>query len=138
MLLFQPRWADALVARRDFAFVDWLWRRWSPALTLDQRARAELHACLAASWPAPLAPYRALLAPRGLAARARELARWRIEVPLLQLHGERDGCIAAVPLAQQRGTLVGPAEQRLLPGCGHFLQLENPEALARLVVRWLA
>ncbi len=138
MLLFQPRLADALVARRDFAFVDRLWRRWSPALHLDERARAELHACLRASWPAPLAPYRALWAPRGLLARARELARWRIEVPTLQVHGERDGCITPVPLARQRRTLVGVAEQQLLPGCGHFLQLEAPEELAHLVVRWLA
>lgn len=137
MLLFQLRAAEALVARDGFAFVDWLWRRWSPALHLEGPARAELHACLAASWPAPLAPYRALLAPRGLLARAQELARWRIEVPLLQLHGERDGCIAPVSLAEQRGTLVGPAEQRILPGCGHFLQLEAPQAVARAILDWL-
>ncbi len=85
--------ARRLAGARDLALIDRLWRAWSPGLVLDEPRRAELHACLAASLPAPLGYYRAMVRPlSGL--RRRVAGGWRpIATPLLQLHGEEDGCI---------------------------------------------
>jgi pimeloyl-ACP methyl ester carboxylesterase len=101
MAMFALPGAKRIVAARDLAFVDRLWRTWSPALALDAAQRAELHACLAASLPAPLAYYRAILAP-GFARRFAALAA-PIRVPLLQLHGADDGCILPPGAAMASG-----------------------------------
>jgi pimeloyl-ACP methyl ester carboxylesterase len=128
--------ADRAARVGDFALVDWLWRRWSPGLRIEDAARAALHACLKESWPAPLGPYRALFS--GATARLLpELWRWRLQVPLLQLHGADDGCIAPAPADAQRRWLGDAFEQRVLPGVGHFLHVEDPARVAREVLRGL-
>ena len=138
MLLFQLSAADALARRADFALLDWLWRRWSPGFRLPDDDAAALHACLAASWPAPLAPYRALLHLPDLRRRHAELRRWSIHVPTLQLHGEQDGCIAPASAAHQRAWFAAPLEQVRLPDVGHFLHLEAPGEVASQTLRWLS
>ncbi len=61
MLAFQLPGAPAVARARDLALIDWLWRAWSPGFALPDEARAALHQCLAASLPAPIGYYRALL-----------------------------------------------------------------------------
>jgi hypothetical protein len=64
MALFQiPHVAEKIVARNDFAFIDLLWRRWSPGYVLPPKERRALNDCLAASMPGPLGPYRTLAWP---------------------------------------------------------------------------
>jgi hypothetical protein len=54
MGFFQLPGSGWVVSARDLALIDLLWRRWSPGLSLDPARRAELHACLKASMPAPI------------------------------------------------------------------------------------
>ncbi|MFC6343833.1 alpha/beta fold hydrolase, partial [Nocardioides hankookensis] len=50
--------------------------------------------------------------------------------PLLVLHGDGDRCMEP-GLARRAGATV-------VPGAGHFLQLEQPEAVAEEISRFLA
>jgi len=138
MMFFQlPVVPERAVAAGDFALIDRLWRTWSPGFTLDDGARAALHRCLAASMPAPLAYYRALTRPVG-AALARSRRGDRIATPLIHLHGDRDGCVAASAGRGQEKLFSGPFASEIVAGAGHFLQLETPDRVAELVIPWLA
>ncbi|HEU0035670.1 MAG TPA: alpha/beta hydrolase [Kofleriaceae bacterium] len=136
MALFQLPGSERIARARDLALLDHLWSTWSPGFALDPARRAELHACLEASLPAPLAYYRALVRPvAGFAARARKLAS-PITVPVLQLHGANDGCI--VPPSTRDARRFMRRELVVVPNTGHFLHLEAPDAIADHVATWLS
>ncbi len=136
MALFQLPGAGYLARARDLALIDRLWRDWSPGFTLDADRRDELHACLAASLPAPLEYYRAILRPlTTLADRVRK-SEVRIATPLLQLHGADDGCMAPPTEADRRWFTERILE--IVPSVGHFLHIEAPVPIAARVAAWLA
>ena len=121
MAFFQLPGSSRLVGTR---FIDHLWRSWSPGLTLDEPRRAELHACLEASLPAPLEYYRAFR--RTLFDREFQRALRRpTATEILALHGADDGCV------------LPPRSSEILPDVGHFLHLEAPAAIADRVAAWL-
>ncbi len=138
MLFFQlPRLPERIVRRRRLAFIDRLWRTWSPGYHLDGSAQQELYDCLEASWPAPIEYYRALLQPVGQAvSRIRAQARRRIVTPTLQLHGADDGCIAFSAGDGQERYFTGPFETQVVPNAGHFIQLEAPDTVAAETIAW--
>lgn len=128
--LFKLPWLpERLVARHDFAFIDALWRRWSPGYQPDPEYMQELKQCLRASMPGPLGPYRAL---RPFPARP------LIEVPLLHLHGSNDGCIAFAAGAGQERYFTAELSSEQLEGLGHFLHLEAPDRVASKILDFLA
>jgi pimeloyl-ACP methyl ester carboxylesterase len=133
LALLQLPGARRLIAARRFALVDLLWRRWSPRFSLPLSARAELHACLAASGSAPIRYYRPTIAT---IASLRRLGQ-PISTPLLQLHGADDGCVLPPKLDDER-RYSGPRTLAIVPGVGHFLHVEAPDAIAELVGAWLA
>jgi pimeloyl-ACP methyl ester carboxylesterase len=140
MLFFQLPGAYRVARARDFALIDRLWRRWSPSYRLPDVERESLHECLAASWPAPAAYYRALTRPVR-AALARVVpgspARERVGVPTLYLHGEEDGCIAAEVGRDAGRAFAGPYRRDVVPG-GHFLAAEHPTRVADRASAWFA
>jgi pimeloyl-ACP methyl ester carboxylesterase len=125
LVLAAPGGAE-LARARDFAFIDALWRLWSPGFRLGDDDRRTLHACLAASWPAPARYYRAMLTtPVG----ARRFGpAFRVDVPMLALHGADDGCVSA---RTARGS-------QIIAGAGHFLHLEAPDEVVARTLPWLA
>jgi pimeloyl-ACP methyl ester carboxylesterase len=142
MGLFQLRGiAERILARDDFALVDTLWRRWSPGHAENRELRDEIKHSLAASMPAPLEYYRAMLwPPRAALQRIREAGAGerRIRLPVLHLQGERDGCIHPEVCVGQEQYFAGPFTSLVVPGVGHFLQLDDPERVARHVLDFLA
>ncbi|HTL35097.1 MAG TPA: alpha/beta hydrolase [Kofleriaceae bacterium] len=133
MLFFQLPGSEYAVRARDFAFVDRLWRAWSPGFELPDEDRRELHACLAQSMPAPLKWYRALARDvRGVQMFARPIG-----TPLLYLHGTDDGCIHP-PAVDDAHRFAGEYRHDLLDGYGHFVHVEDPTAIAARVASWLA
>lgn len=122
MALFQLPGSDRLVGTR---FIDHLWRRWSPNFTLDEERRAELHACMAASLPAPLEYYRAFRSTLFDRDFQRALHR-PTATEILALHGARDGCV------------LPPRGSDIVPDVGHFMHLEAPGAIAERIAAWLA
>lgn len=55
-------------------------------------------------------------------------------IPLLLLAGADDGCMD--PKYFTEDGLAPGSEVAVLPGAGHFLHLEQPEAVAKLVLQW--
>jgi pimeloyl-ACP methyl ester carboxylesterase len=137
MVLFQLPGAAWMTGASDFALIDRLWRAWSPGFRLPDADRAALRACLAASMPAPIEYYRAMVRPvRRFLERTRAMDTV-IRTPLLQLHGELDGCMRAPPEEVDR-RLFAERVHEVIPNAGHFLAHEAPHALAARVARWLA
>ncbi len=134
---------ELVVPGDDFAFVDRLWREWSPGHVPDPRRMAQLKQTLAAPGvlDAALGYYRQTLdATRqadDLAATQAEVQGGMIGVPALFLMGADDGCFAP---DRERGSLqLCTAEARvdILDGVGHFLHVEAPERVNRVVLDWL-
>lgn len=138
MLLFQARGlSERVVTRRNYAFIEQLWRAWSPSLPLDRAHLAEVKACLTRSLPAPLGYYRAL--PRSALMSRRVRAELRaLKVPLLYLQGREDGCIGWQLMEGQARYFEAGYQGQLVDGAGHFLHLERPEVVSASVLSWLA
>lgn len=102
-----------------------LWRSWSPGYDAHEDL-AHLRSAVPdrAHARAVVSYYRALLRP-GVRAALAEPVR-----PLLVLHGADDQCLEPA-LARMAGATI-------VPGAGHFLQLEQPEAVAREISAFLS
>jgi pimeloyl-ACP methyl ester carboxylesterase len=89
---------------------------------------------------AALAYYRALFDPLSRAARqSQRLAFGRVPVPTLALTGADDGCIDTRLFDVAMAPADFPAGLRVerLAGCGHFLHLERPDPVHRLILDWI-
>ncbi len=132
--------SDAIVKRDKLAFIDRLWRDWSPGYQAPLEYMGDLKRCLSVSLPAPLGYYRALfsLRPEAVARQRAGLKATRsITVPTLYLHGEQDGCMLyAIGEGQARHFTRGFASE-CLDDVGHFLHLEAPERVAEKILAFL-
>lgn len=146
MLFFQVRGiADRIVAARDFAFIELLWRRWSPGWEWDPDDMAALKDAFRRPGVLrnALSYYRALANPvdsecRALMARMQELVRTKTDVPLLAVTGGTDGCMDTrlFDHIDPRGFPGGLRVERI-EGAGHFCQLEKPGPVGDLLLDWL-
>ncbi len=143
MFFFQLRGiADRAVARDDFAFLERLWRDWSPGWSWDP---AEMDA-LKATFRQPgvlraaLGYYRAMFNPLLADSLAlQRLARKPCSVPLLAITGATDGCMDT-RLYDMLDPALFPAGLRVerVAGGGHFAHQERPDEVNRLLIDWLA
>lgn len=142
MLLFQARGlSEWIVARDDFAFVDALWRRWSPGWDPDSDYLAAVKETLAQPGvlTAALSYYRAMFAPRSTEARRFQgLLRHQVEVPTLAVTGATDRCMDTRIFDGLDDTrfAAGLRIERL--GGGHWTHVEDFEAFDALLQEWLA
>ncbi|HEX2576535.1 MAG TPA: alpha/beta hydrolase [Aquihabitans sp.] len=143
MFFFQSPLADMAVPMDDLAFIDRLWADWSPGYDAAEDL-AHVKDCLRdpANLAAALGYYRATL---GTGARAPELDAIEaagaapLTQPTLYLHGATDGCMGT-ELIDDRVLASLPAEGsrvEVIPDAGHFLHLEQPESVNRLIVDFL-
>jgi len=61
-----------------------------------------------------------------------------LEVPALQLQGDRDGFVRHDRADVDAHALVPDLRYELLPGAGHFLPEEAPDAVSAILLDWLA
>ncbi len=66
-----------------------------------------------------------------------ELAAMKPRAPALYLHGEQDGCAQAEIGRMHTDRLPAGSHFEPVPGVGHFLHLEDPEMVNRLVLDWI-
>ena len=123
--------AETVVARDDLAFLDKLWRDWSPGFSPGEHL-ARVKACLRqpANLAAVLGYYRA--------AADQEAAGRQAPQPTLYLHGARDGCIG-VDLVRGAERLLAPSSRMIvIDDAGHFLHLEEPGQVNDHILSWVS
>jgi pimeloyl-ACP methyl ester carboxylesterase len=132
-----PGLAERVVPRDHFAFLDRLFREWSPGLRPDPEALERVKAAIAPGFPAAIEYYRAFARPlRDALARLRAVAGHPILTPTLHLTGAADGCIGPDIGRGQRRFFHGPFASEVLPGLGHFLHWESPLTIGERVLSW--
>jgi pimeloyl-ACP methyl ester carboxylesterase len=140
MFFFQHPLSDLVVPANDLAFIDMLWRDWSPDLDGDmdaQNCKTSLRA--PEHLQAALSYYRCTLGsgPRNQdyddiqTAGSGELA-----IPTLYIHGANDGCIGR-EVAESVRALSPWVHVEIVEGAGHFLQLEKPDVVNSLIIDFL-
>ena len=123
--------AETVVAHDDLAFLDKLWRDWSPGFQPGEHL-ARVKACLRqpANLAAVLGYYRA--------AADQEAAGRQAPQPTLYLHGARDGCIG-VDLVRGAERLLAPSSRMIvIDDAGHFLHLEEPGQVNDHILSWVS
>lgn len=143
ILLMQfARIAEAIVARDDYAFVETLWKLWSPDWRYSPDDLEQVKSTFRADGVVHAATqyYRCLLQPLSLSTQQ----SWRlltapIHVPTLALTGEHDGCMDTRlfdTLMREQDFEKGLMVKRLA-NTGHFLHREDPEAVTALILDWI-
>ena len=128
--LFQTPLAEMVAGADDLAFIDNLWRDWSPSYD----GTADLpHVKDALRAPANLAAaigyYRAMFTGGVLGGVPGQ--------PTLYLHGADDGAFLADRVGEATQHLSGESRVEVLADVGHFLHLEKPDEVNRRVLDWI-
>ncbi|MFE3858727.1 alpha/beta fold hydrolase [Streptomyces griseorubiginosus] len=141
MYFFQTPIAEAAVAFDDLAFIDRLWREWSPGYELSEVERAALKETFRAPGVLreTLGFYRQLFTPPAdEAARIMEArASGAITVPSLYLHGADDNCMSVELSEGMDALFTNGLERVVVPDAGHFLHLEQPKPVADHILGFL-
>ncbi|RMI28405.1 alpha/beta fold hydrolase [Nocardia stercoris] len=120
-----------------------LWRDWTPASYDSTDDLARLWAALPdrAHRTAALSYYRFLFQPRRLAAPYRSLHASHDKpprIPILLLHGEVDGAIDVALATFSAERLPAGSRHEIISAAGHFMHLDQPGRVDRLIVDYLA
>ncbi|OBK11565.1 alpha/beta fold hydrolase [Mycobacterium asiaticum] len=118
-----------------------LWRRWSPGYRAEDDLR-HVDAAIGTpqSWRAALGPYRATIRNTRPPAQYAELHRHWTEaprLPTLYLHGQDDGCMTAAFTRWVEPILPKDSGVSVVSQAGHFLQLEQPDKVANLILTFI-
>jgi pimeloyl-ACP methyl ester carboxylesterase len=130
MLLFQFEGvAEELLQRDDWAFL----RDWSRHHPEAQRWVADLSRPGALT--AALNWYRANVAPKHWLARPPKLPP--VTAPTLAMWSSGDRYLTETQIVRSREFVEGPWRYERIEGASHWLQLDQPEQVNRLMLQWL-
>ena len=143
MFFFQHGLADLVVGANNHAFIEMLWRDWSPGydasvdLEFIRKSLADPKNLQAA-----LGYYRATL---GDGYRDPQLSELQNQMaasvptqPLLYLHGANDCCIGVDVVESAKKIAPANVKFEVVEAAGHFLQLEQPKVVNKLICDFLA
>ncbi|MBB3048270.1 pimeloyl-ACP methyl ester carboxylesterase [Litorivivens lipolytica] len=136
---FQLPWLpERLVSKRNFHFIDRLYRSWSPNWPESEFQLAPLKAALAApgGLRAALGYYRRMI--RGASRDVYDVLSKTTSVPALWFVGEADGSIGPEVFVDTAKACSGPFELVSLPDVGHFVHREAPQVFQQKVLQFLA
>jgi len=143
MFFFQHGLADLVVGANNHAFIEMLWRDWSPSYD----AKVDLEAIRKSladpkNLQAALGYYRATLGDGYRDPQLNELQNQMAASvptqPLLYLHGANDGCIGADVVESAKKIAPANVKFEVVEAAGHFLQLEQPKVVNKLICDFLA
>ena len=131
IMLFQTPLAEIVVGADDLIFIERLWADGSPSYD----GSADLpHVKAALRAPANLAAaigyYRAMFSVGGGDKSPSQ--------PTLYLHGTEDGAFGVEGVAGTEQNLSAESRVDIIDGVGHFLHLERPDEINKLILDWLA
>lgn len=135
--------AEIAVANNEYEYITKLWRDWSPGY--DEVVDVD-HFIAAMATPqhltAALDYYRQTLKFELQVPELADAQNATLSIPttpLLYLHGRNDGCMAPWAAEQTGSVLTVPGSRaEMVADAGHFLQLEQPETVNRLILDFLA
>lgn len=142
MLFFQLRGVSEWVARQnDYAFIKWLWRKWSPGWNPPKEDMEDVIATFRQSGvlEASLGYYRAAFRREKPSSQKVSDRHFKLHIPVLAMTGELDGCIDSQIFEQ----LIYPEDFKAglrferIAGAGHFLHQEQPERCNTILIEWL-
>ena len=143
MFFFQLPMADLAVPTNNFSFIDRLWTDWSPnwpeyKVYCDRTIEILSQENVLSK---ALAYYRSTFQPSLQSDRVNQMQEKigvnKIRPPTLYLHGENDGCITA-NLSEGMDANFENLEIKILPDCGHFLHLEKPDEVNKIILDFLS
>ena len=143
MFFLQHPLAEMVVPMDDLAFIDRLWADWSPGYDASEDL-PHVKDCLRdpANLAAAIGYYRATLSGVGVDPALGDVQAKGAAVtaqPTLYLHGGDDGCLGIELAEAARAFLTSPGSRmEVVEDAGHFLHVEQPELVSRLVVDFLA
>lgn len=144
MFFFQQPFADIAVAHDDYAFIERLWRDWSPSWDYEPDEMEALKQTFRAPGvlQAALGYYRCTLNPMNqlpeLGDVQERIAMAPIEVPALYFHGARDGCAGVELTEGMEAFFPRGLRKTIVPDAGHFVHQERPEVVNRALLEFLA
>ena len=138
MFFFQHGLADLVVGANNHAYIEMLWRDWSPgydaSFDLDgvKKSLADPKNLQAA-----LGYYRATLGDGyrdpSLKALQDQMGSAVPTQPLLYLHGVNDGCIGTEVVEAAKSMSPANVQFAIVKDAGHFLELEQPQKVNKLI-----
>ncbi len=142
IVFFQFPWLpERLLRAKDGAWIETLWRSWSPGWSPPAEELELVKAALLKPGviEAALGYYRALAS---LGASARESAALHlspIRVPTMAITGQRDGCIDTriYDQAMREEEFAAGLRVHRVPDAGHFPHQEKPDVVNDLLLAWL-
>lgn len=139
MLRFQLPWLpEAEIAASGFLWIEALIQRWSSSWRFGEAEMRPLKDNYAdpARLKAALAWYRHL--PRSiLSPLSRRLIFSKVAAPTRMIYGLQDGCISPAMFQHQEKRFAHRLDLIALANAGHFMQWEQPELFASLVIEFL-
>jgi pimeloyl-ACP methyl ester carboxylesterase len=144
VFFFQTPLADIAVPFGDFAFIDALWRDWSPTADIDENELRAVRQTLAEPGvlAAALAYYRTAMNPALRDPRFDSVEnRFGVDpitVPTLYVHGKDDGCVGVEVGEGMESLFSGRFRRVVIDGAGHFVHWEKPAEFNRAVLEFLA
>ena len=143
MFFFQHGLADLVVGANNHAFIEMLWREWSPGY--DASVDLEFVSKSLAdpkNLQAALGYYRATLGDGyrdpSLKALQDQMGAGVPTQPLLYLHGADCGCVGVDVFESAKTLAPANIKFELIAAAGHFLQLEQPEKVNKLICDFIA
>lgn len=142
MFYFQHPLADLVVPANDLAFIDMIWESWSPGFDSSVDVRNAKN-CLVnpTNLQAALGYYRATFGS-GYRNPDHQDLQQRVggdtpPQPVLYLHGLQDGCIGIEVARDAAAHAPSNAQVVEVSDAGHFIQLEQPDVVARAVLEFV-
>jgi pimeloyl-ACP methyl ester carboxylesterase len=139
---FQQPGFESLITVDDCAYLEALWRAWSPFWTIPDETLVTMKETFSRPGVAraALEYYRQafdITSPAALETQT--LFANPITVPTLGICGEDDGCISTDIFVGAMRAEDFPTELRVerIKGAGHFAHAEAPEAVNRSIVDWI-
>ena len=143
MFFFQHGLSDLVVGANNHGFIEMLWRDWSPGYDASFDLES-IRKSLAdpKNLQAALGYYRATLGdgyrdPK-LSELQNQMASGVPSQPLLYLHGANDGCIGVEVVESAKKIAPANVKFEVVEAAGHFLQLEQPKVVNKLICDFLA